>query len=211
MEEIGARLSELKRVSEASKPTRRRKGDGAPPADGSGSSPIAGHGAKFPRKKEAAIVALLMQRSVEEAARVTGIGTQTLYRWMRDAAFTAALLEARLAAFAQAGARLQQASGSAVTVILMIMADPGTPAGTRARAADLVLKHAQDASEQDIEARLSELDRTTDGAVLHGDGRTLDDEDLPPFIVTGPFRPPASMAADEPSTRSLGSIPKVAA
>jgi hypothetical protein len=91
----------------------------------------------------------------------------------------------------------------------MIMADPGTPAGTRVRAADLVLKHAKDASEEDIEARLSELDRTTEGP--RGNRRTFGDEDLPPFIVTVPFRPPASLAADEPSAKSRGSVPKVAA
>ena len=42
-----------------------------------------GHGSKFGRKKEAAIAALLTQRNIEEAARVAGIGTQTLHRWLR--------------------------------------------------------------------------------------------------------------------------------
>ena len=181
IEEFGARLSEVKRVEEAPK------------------GPIAGHGAKLPRKWEAAIVALLTQRNVEEAARVTGIGTQTLYRWMRDPEFAAACVEAKLAAFGQAGARLQQASGSAVTVILKIMADPGTSARTHVRAAKLVLKHARDASEEDIGARLSELD---------GERRTFDDEDLPPFTIILQARPKASMVADEPSIRSRGSVPK---
>jgi hypothetical protein len=39
------------------------------------------NGAKFTRKEEA-IAALLTQRNLEEAARVTGIGTQTLLRWL---------------------------------------------------------------------------------------------------------------------------------
>ena len=38
---------------------------------------MAGHGEKFGRKKEEAIVALLTQRNVEEAARTAGIGTRT--------------------------------------------------------------------------------------------------------------------------------------
>jgi transposase-like protein len=190
LEEIGARLSALKRVREASRPARRQKGDGAPPADDRGSSRIAGHGAKFPRKKEAAIVALLTQRNVEEAARVVRIATTTLYRWMKDSAFSDAYREARLAAFGQAGARLQQASGPAVTVILKIMADPCTPAGTRVRAADLVLKHAQDASGEDLEACLAGLDCATEAtpAGLDGHRRSFDEEDLPPFIVTIPPR-----------------------
>ena len=41
---------------------------------------MVGHGAKFTRKKEEAIAALLTQRNVEEAARSAGIGTQTLLR-----------------------------------------------------------------------------------------------------------------------------------
>jgi hypothetical protein len=186
MEEIGARLSDLKRAREASKRERHAQGDGAPPAEDRGSSPMAGHGAKFPRKKEAAIVALLTQRNVQEAARVTGIGPQTLYRWMEDPEFDTAYVEARLAAFGQAGARLQQASDAAVSTLLRIAADPGTPACMRVRAADLALTHARNASEEDIEARLSELDRATeaDPAVLHGDRRTFDDEDPPPFIIT---------------------------
>jgi len=49
-----------------------------------GSPQKAGHGSKFGRKKEEAIAALLTQRNVEEAARVAEIGTQTLYRWMKD-------------------------------------------------------------------------------------------------------------------------------
>ena len=45
---------------------------------------MTGHGAKFGRKKEEAIAALLMQRNVEEAARSIGIATRTLIRWTRQ-------------------------------------------------------------------------------------------------------------------------------
>jgi hypothetical protein len=38
---------------------------------------MTGHGAKFGRKKEEAIAALLMSRNVEEAAKSIGISTQT--------------------------------------------------------------------------------------------------------------------------------------
>ena len=37
-----------------------------------------GHGAKFGRKQEEAIAALLTQRNIEEAARAAGIATSTL-------------------------------------------------------------------------------------------------------------------------------------
>ena len=75
-----------------------------------------GHGSKFGRKKEEAIAALLTQRNVEEAARVAGIGTQTLIRWLKIPEFQAAYREARRAAVSQSNARLQQASSRLVLV-----------------------------------------------------------------------------------------------
>ena len=44
---------------------------------------VTGHGAKFGRKKEEAIAALLVQRKVEEAAKSIGIAPKTLLRWMQ--------------------------------------------------------------------------------------------------------------------------------
>jgi hypothetical protein len=42
-----------------------------------------GHGAKFGRKREEAIAALLSQRSVDDAARAVGVSTRTLLRWLQ--------------------------------------------------------------------------------------------------------------------------------
>jgi hypothetical protein len=122
---------------------------------------MVGHGAKFGRKKEEAIVALLSQRSIEEAARVTNIGTNTLLRWLKEPDFDAAYRAARRVAFSQAIARLQQASGAAVATLLKIMVDANAPASTRVRAADSVLDHAAKAIEiEDIEVRVTELERS---------------------------------------------------
>ena len=61
--------------------------------------------------------------------------------------------------------RLQQASSAAATTLLKIMLDPAAPASTRVRAADSVLGHAKHAIElEDIEARVSELERAAEGA-----------------------------------------------
>src|SRR3954452_18323257 len=95
-----------------------------------------GHGSKFGRKKEEPIAALLTQRNIEEAARVAGIGTQTLHRWLKISEFQAAYLEARRAAVSQSNARLQQASSAAVSTLVKIMVDPSAPASSRVRAAD---------------------------------------------------------------------------
>ena|SRR5690349_6701139 len=120
---------------------------------------MVGHGAKFGRKKEEAIAALLTQRNIEEAARTAGIGAQTLLRWLKVPEFESAYREARRAAFAQSIARLQQASSAAVSALLKIMIDPNSPASTRVRAADSILDHAAKAIEiEDIEVRVSQLE-----------------------------------------------------
>jgi hypothetical protein len=127
-----------------------------------------GHGAKYERKKEEAIVALLTQKNIEEAARSIGIGSATLLRWMKDPDFDTAYREARRAAFRQSVARLQQASGAAVTTLLKLMIDPTTPPSTRARAADSVLDHSARAIEiEDIESRVSELERAAEASKHH--------------------------------------------
>jgi transposase-like protein len=123
---------------------------------------MVGHGTKFGRKKEEAIAALLSQRNLEEAARAIGVVPNTLLRWMKLPEFQAAYREARRAAFGQSIARLQQASGAAVATLLKIMVDSSAPASTRVRDADSVLDHGAKAIEiEDIEARVSELERAT--------------------------------------------------
>jgi hypothetical protein len=126
---------------------------------------MAGHGAKIQRKQEEAVAALLSQRSVEDTARVAGIGTRTLLRWMKLPEFQTAYREARRAAFGQSIARLQQATGMAVSVLLKVMVDSATPASVKVRAADSVLDHSAKAIEiEDIEARLSELERAAEAS-----------------------------------------------
>jgi transposase-like protein len=124
---------------------------------------MVGHGAKFGHKVEQAIAALLSHRSVEEAARAVGISANTLLRWIKEPEFEAACREARRTAFSQSIARLQDASGAAVTTVLKIMLDTNAPAGTRLRAAEVVLEQATKAIEMDdLDARVAELERMAD-------------------------------------------------
>ena len=124
---------------------------------------MTGHGAKFGRKKEEAIVALLTQRNLEEAARSIDIDPKTLLRWMKDPEFDASYREARRLAYGQSIARLQHAASAASSTLLKIIIDPTSPASCRLRAADSVLSHAAKAIEiEDIEARLSELERASE-------------------------------------------------
>ena len=131
-------------------------------ADGTRWHLMAGHGEKLGRKQEEAIAALLSQRSIDDAARACGVGTRTLLRWLKLPEFNAAYREARRAAVSQSVARLQQATGAAVSTLLKVMVDPNTPASTRVRAADSVLDHSAKAIEiEDIEARVAALEATS--------------------------------------------------
>jgi AcrR family transcriptional regulator len=69
---------------------------------------MAGFREKLGAKQEAAVLAMLTARSVEDAARSAGVAPRTLYRWLKEKDFDAAYREARRAAFSQAIARLQQ-------------------------------------------------------------------------------------------------------
>jgi hypothetical protein len=135
----------------------------------SGTRKRSGHGSKFSRKKEEAIAALLTQRNVEEAACIANVGTQTLYRWMKDPEFDATYLEARRAAVSQANARLQQGSSAAVSTLLKLMVDVSTPASTRVRVADRILEHAKQSLEiDDIQVRLTALEQTAQSVKTEG-------------------------------------------
>ncbi|HKE26146.1 MAG TPA: helix-turn-helix domain-containing protein [Bryobacteraceae bacterium] len=124
---------------------------------------MVGHGAQLSRKMDAAIAALLTHRSIEEAAKATGIGTQTLMRWMKLPEFDSAYREARRDAFRQSVARLQQASTAAVSTLLKIMVDPNAPASVRVRAADSVLDHSRQAIEiEDVEVRVAALEQAAE-------------------------------------------------
>ena len=124
---------------------------------------MVGHGSKFSRKMEAAITALLTQRSIEEAARAVGIGKQTLIRWLKMPEFQAAYLEARRTVYSQSNARLQQASSAAVATLCKIMVDASAPAAARVRAADCILEHGKQGLEtEDIEIRLAALEQAAE-------------------------------------------------
>lgn len=108
---------------------------------------------------EEAVTALLTHRNHEEAAKAVGIGTATLLRWQKQPEFQEAYREARRAVHGQSIARLQQATGAAVSTLLKVMVDITTPASTKVRAADTVLDHSAKAIElEDIEVRLAALE-----------------------------------------------------
>jgi hypothetical protein len=121
---------------------------------------MVGHGEKLGPRKEAAILALLSQRSHEDAAREARVPSRTLHRWRKEPAFDAALREAQRSVHSHAMGRLCHLANTAVTALGRAMVDPSTPPATRVQAADKILNHAAKAMEfQDIEPRVGELER----------------------------------------------------
>ena len=126
---------------------------------------MTGHGSKFPRKMEQAVAALLTARNQEEAAKSVGISLKTLQRWQKEPEFETALREARMSAFRQSIARLQQASVPAVTTLLKIMVEPTAPLTVKARCAYYILDQTRKGIEtEEIEARVAELERAAEAS-----------------------------------------------
>lgn len=109
-----------------------------------------GHGEKFTRRQERAIVALLEQPTVEAAARVAGIGTVTLGRWMKRPDFQERFREARGRILDSTVLRLQNASGEAVEALRRAMSS-GNPVA-EVRAAEIVLEQVFRTVETRIDA-----------------------------------------------------------
>ena len=122
-----------------------------------------GHGAKFGRKKEEAVAALLNHKSVEDAARSVGLNPNTLLKWLRVPEFRTLYLKARREAVQQSVARLQQATGAASITILKLMTDPNVPAAVRLRAAECVFDYSiKGIDQEDTDVRLTELERAAE-------------------------------------------------
>jgi DNA-binding MurR/RpiR family transcriptional regulator len=114
------------------------------------------------RRVDQLVLALLQHPTIEKAAESVGINPATAWRWMQDLAFQERYREARRQAFGQSVARLQHASGAAVTTLLKIMLDLKAPTHSRVRAAETVIAQTLRAIEmEDIEARLARLEQAS--------------------------------------------------
>ena len=98
---------------------------------------------------DAAILALLQNRTREKAAEAAGIDPATLYRWLQNPKFQEALLAARREVFGQAMGRLQQASLTAVDTLIGIMDDTGVAPSGRVQASRWVLDLSRKSLELD--------------------------------------------------------------
>jgi hypothetical protein len=121
---------------------------------------IKGHGEKFTRQKESAIIGLLTEPTLDEAAKYAHVSSTTLWRWQQDPVFQAEYREARRQATARALAKLQQASFTAVKTLQEIMEDPKASASARVAAARTVLEMGLRSTEvEERDSHLSALER----------------------------------------------------
>lgn len=88
-------------------------------------------------KQRAAVMALLTEGDASKAAAAAGVSRQSLYRWMKDPAFAAALRAAEADALRGLSRRLA-GLGDAAADALRDALDEEQPIGVRLRAADLV-------------------------------------------------------------------------
>ena len=128
-------------------------------ASDSAKSRRTGHGAKFPHKKRQAVIQLFKQRSIEDAARETGIGTQTLYQWMEEPEFYAEFRAVERSALGEAMTLAQQKLGDTITLIRKFARDPATPHATRIKADTYLTNEAVANAVEDLTVRVSEGER----------------------------------------------------
>lgn len=90
-------------------------------------------------KQLRAVRALLTRPTVAQAAQECGLSEATVYRWLNDAAFRAALAQAEGEAVAAAGRRLAALAETALDALAGTLTDPRTPAPVKVRACEVVL------------------------------------------------------------------------
>src|SRR2546423_9657819 len=110
-------------------------------------------------RQEKAIIALLNEPTMKEAAEAAGVSEVTLWRWLQTAGFRAAYIEARRLVVQQAIARTQAATSEAVSTLREVMNDQSAKGSERIAAAKAILDYAMKGIElEDHEQRLMELE-----------------------------------------------------
>jgi molybdenum-dependent DNA-binding transcriptional regulator ModE len=113
----------------------------------------------LPPKQELALRAVVSHPTLKEAARAAGISETTLWRYMQSETFSRRVREARREAINHTFARLQAASGDAVSVLQELMTKEDAPASARITAARTVLDYAVRVVEiEDLRSRVEELE-----------------------------------------------------
>ncbi len=118
-----------------------------------------GHGAKSQATRERAVLALLSEKTVTEAAKKAGVDESTLRRWLsQDEAFQAEYAAARNAAYQAGIYRAQALTGRAMDTLEALLDDekhPNVRLGAARTVAEIGI-HQHDA--ETIMAKLDEIE-----------------------------------------------------
>ena len=116
-----------------------------------------GHGERFSRKSEAAILALLAHPTIPEAAKAAGVSETTLWRWLQRDDFQKRYRESQEKVFDNALGALQCATTEAVNCLRRNL-NCKNPA-TQVQAARTILDYTLKAREMfDLENRIAQLE-----------------------------------------------------
>ena len=111
-------------------------------------------------KQRRAIEALLLTGEVAHAATTAGVNRDTIYRWLKQPNFQAAVREAEAQAIDEVSRVLIRLSKSAVGTLAQAMAERDAPIGPRIRAADITLSRLLQVRELAVlEDRLTALEQ----------------------------------------------------
>jgi len=118
-----------------------------------------GHGEKQSRKKEQAIVALLVAPTLIDAAKNCDVSESTLRRWMQEPAFVDSYRQARERMLEAAINRVCSSASQAADVLLEISKSKGATSSSRVSAARAILEIAIKVQEfHELESRVAELE-----------------------------------------------------
>jgi excisionase family DNA binding protein len=124
-----------------------------------------GHGAKFTRKQEQALAALLAHATLSEAAKVAKVSDRTLRRWLKLPQFASAWNTVRSGFLLDTVSQLQEASTQAVATLKRNLSCG--EAGTEVRAADVLLSQTLKGTEAlDLKRRVEDLEQRARDAGL---------------------------------------------
>lgn len=115
------------------------------------------NGDRLSRVQDRAIAALMVTRTIAEAATAAGVGEKTLRRWLGSEPFATEYRAAAREAAREATSALLAAQREAVEVLRACLHDGS--AATRTRAARALLDLGVRVAADDIETRLAELEQ----------------------------------------------------
>ena len=114
-------------------------------------------------KQERALLALMGERTLDDAAKSARVGQRTLRRWLQQPTFRAAFLELRREVLGAATARLQAVACDAVDALHSVVLDRQAPPAARVSAARTVLDQANRAVEiEDLSVRVAQLEERSE-------------------------------------------------